>query len=762
MEYSRMKNFRFLDEMLGVVHRDTWLLPDFAPVKGEVLLNSDWCIKLVPEGGQMMCLAADDLAEFLRNTMMLSVPVVDSDDARDMCIELGCWPHVATSASPKYQSESYMIEVLHDKILVCGRDEAGCMYGAYALEEMMKFRGGPALAVGAYSHSPRFDVRIYRSPLSPYYDHDLLRQEEAYPEPVLRMLSHHGFNGIWVRSRFRDLIWNSAFPEFGKDADEHLRMLNDLIHRSANYNVKVYIYLTEPLGFKQNDPFFEKYPHVRGARYQCSEGWGGTDVWGEAENALCTSTDDVQLYLRDSTTNLLSAAPGLGGLILITASEHHSHCYSHVDTIGMQQGDSQFATVQECPRCANRTSADVVSEIINLIYESAVQVDPSTRIIAWNWAWGQYENDPHAELISRINPGVIWMGGFEAGAKLNIEGTEAVNEEYSLSYVGPSERFRDSGMLARQYGHPVFAKIQVGTTHEDATIPYFPVMTKVVEKLDNMAGEHVSGYMACWNFGNFCSPVTEIVNFLSWEPVIGGFELLTRIAARDYGLPVANEVVRAWKCFSEATDHYPLCAFLLGLGIHTRGPVYPFHFEPTGKRTPLNWRVIPYEDWGDEHEFWTGKLGLSAIMTSYAKMLESWQRSVRILESCMPLTSGCHRGRLLKHIGVAKMFYHQIKSTYNFLDFVETRNNMYGCDNSSIEVDMLGRLEDIAGDELEHCSEVNQLLQLDPQLGFHGEAFDYLIDEAGLNQKIEQIRDVISVRIPSYRRQISRSKTKSI
>lgn len=597
-----------------------------------------------------------------------------------------------------------------------------------------------------------FKTRIYRSPLAQYYEDEFLVEPDPYPESVLQGLSGHGFNGIWMRGRLRDLATNTAFPEFGKGSEQRLKRLNDLIRRAGEYNIRVYIYLTEPLGLNEKDPFFERHPNVRGMRYCISEQWGGSNLWGGAKSALCSSTPEVQQYLKQSTANLFQNASGLGGLILITASEHHHHCYSHVDFTGMQQGDPQFSRIQECPRCAGRTAAEVVSEIINTIYRSAVKVSPSAEIIAWNWAWSQYEIEPQTNLIFSLDPGVIWMGGFEAGARLSIEGKETVNEEYSLSYAGPSERFREAARAARESGHRVFAKIQVGTTHEDACIPYLPVMNKVIDKMRMMAATKVDGYMGCWNFGNFLSPVTELACRMSGYPQPDGEALLCEIAERDYGTEAALYVLQAWKDFSRATDHYPLCMFLLGQGIHTRGPVYPFHFQPVFKPTPINWREVPYEDWGDDHSTWTSKLGLDIIRKAYARLLDGWEQGLEQLQGASFHTAGECRERLQKHAGVAHFFYHQIRSSLNFLNFIEARDAMYVEPNRDKALGYLSKLEGIIRNELEHCSQVKPLLENDSTLGWHGEAYAYLIDVAGIDRKLEQLRKMLGEDIPAYRK----------
>ncbi|MHB9024117.1 MAG: glycoside hydrolase family 20 zincin-like fold domain-containing protein [Armatimonadota bacterium] len=737
-----MDELLFQKELLAAVHQDEWLVDGSSlPTVGEIILDDTWTIVNCAGDDRTAGAAATDLREFFADSMRLSVPVASVGQGKRIVLT------VAGEGDP----ESYSLEIDGEMITVTGGGSAGVLYGVYALEEMMKFRGAPALYRGTHTRKPVFETRIYRSPLAHYHGDELLKKLEAYPETMLRRLSHQGFNGIWLHSAFRDMVTTSVFPEFGEGSDERLARLNDLIQRAAAYNIKVYIYLTEPLGLPENDPFFDRHPHVRGMRYVPGFGWGGSDMWGGPQSALCTSTPEVQLFLRESTEGLFTQAPGLGGLILISASEHHHHCYSHVDLCGSQSGDPQFAPAQECPRCTERPPAEVVAEIINTIHAGATAVDPQARIIAWSWSWGQYEPEPQTGIISRLAPGVIVMAGFEAGTWTMRDGREYANEEYSLTRVGPSGKFHGISETARATGHRMYAKIQVGTTHESANIPYLPVMGKVALKMERMREEGVGGYMGCWNFGNFLSPVTELVHFLSWEPYPDSGDLLQSLAVRDFGKSAAPRVLLAWEQFCAATDHYPFCQFLLGLGIHTRGPAYPFSLTPTGAPTPMNWMPIPEDEWGDDHSFWTDKLGVQEIMHSYAALLDGWVDGVRALEGALPLTAGVQHRRLERQIGVAWLFYHQILSTYNFLDFIETRNDLLQEQDSISAQVLLAKLEQIIRLERDHCRWVPPILAQDPLLGFHGEAFTYLLTQENVERKIKQLDGLLTDDIPAYR-----------
>ena len=89
-----------------------------------------------------------------------------------------------------------------------------------------------------------------------------------------------------------------------------------------------------------------------------------------------------------------------------------------------------------------------------------------------------YEDEPQESVIKSLPLEVIIMADFERGGKRITNGHPHVVDEYSLCYVGPSERFKGASAAARRLKHQVFAKLQIGVTHEIATVPHFPVYHK--------------------------------------------------------------------------------------------------------------------------------------------------------------------------------------------------------------------------------------------------------------------------------------------
>lgn len=219
-------------------------------------------------------------------------------------------------------------------------------------------------------------------------------------------MAHYGINGIWFRGMLKELAKTHIFPEYGKNSDKLIASLNKLISRCAQYGIKVYFYFTEPLAEHKNSSFWEKHPDVKGAYHPPEE-----------TCAICTSTPKVKKYIEKAYNYLFSETPGLGGAILITASEQNVHCISHVDFRGAIGGGASMATKVDCPRCAKRRPDDLVSEIINLANKGIKSAAPDAETIAWNWSWSMYYKDPQAEIINKTSKDVVYYRRFRKRRK---------------------------------------------------------------------------------------------------------------------------------------------------------------------------------------------------------------------------------------------------------------------------------------------------------------------------------------------------------
>ena len=708
------------------------------PCQSEFEITCDWTISVPAVASDQVMMAAHDLQQFLADAdVNLEICASDSATTAGKCIVL------RTEPRPEQVPESYCVRACPGAVTVEGADDSGVMYGVFHLEDLMKFRAAPILAAGTVRRQPTLRTRILRSPMSFFHRQELAPVLEAYPDEYLQKMAHHGFNGIWLRGKLHEMVKVPVFPEFGKNAECLIADLNELVQRAGRYGIRVYFFFNEPLALPEASDFWRKYPHLKGQPYASEEAFG-----------LCTSTPEVQEFLREGMKYLFSQIPGLAGVILVTASEFHTHCFSHLSTHNRPR--EQWQSEMVCERCRQRTPQDVIGEVVRCISDGVRACDPAAEVIVWNWSWDMYEDDPQPGVIEALPPDVCVMGDFERGGERVTDGFRHLVDEYSLSYVGPSERFQGTAAAARRREQPVYAKLQIGVTHEIATVPNFPVYRKLAEKFVQLREHKVSGAMESWNFGNILSLNTEVANWFSWTPApddIDGF--LTQLAARDFGKSAAAGFARAWRLFSQAADHYPFSIPLVYWGPQQFGPAFPLFFEKIDRHMPIPWLLseeITYDthiDWmqytgfGDQIANYLGPFTAEKLVSCFDNLIEEWEQGLESMRSAIADVPARLKQNADREYAVAAAVMSQFTTVRNVTEFTHLRNRWYEEPPAAERRTLLQRLLTIAEDEIGNSAACKTFIRSNRMLGFHGEAFGYDYTPAKIDAKIAAVEEAI-------------------
>jgi hypothetical protein len=752
---TRMKitdTMPFAAELLSPTYEECFRRAGAGAGEGDVALGPDWS---VTAGGadRLVRVAADHLRQFL---------------ARSVGVQLACCgaeKRVSLSVDPNLDAspEAHLIRVGPGAVEVIGAGAPGVLQGVFRLENRMRERGGPFLALGEEKRTPLFRRRIHRSPLSPFYVEELtgergdpfnaewfspgmaypaFAEEDAGPDTfyhdnILMRLAEHGFNGVWIRGAFRHFARCSAFPEFGANSDVILSRLRALCERAAGYGISVFLYLNEPLGIADSDPFFASHPEARGA----------PSVFKPMVN-LCTSTPQVQAYLRESACDILTRVPQLAGFIMITASEYPSHCWSHTG-FNPQEPQERVGEVAACPRCRERTPQEVVGELVRLVRDGARSAKPEAEIIAWNWSWGMWEPDPQRGVLEALPEDVIIMGDYERGEPTEALGFAYTNDEYSIKVVGPSQRFKGVAEFLKERGRPVYAKLQIGTTHENPDIPYLPALPNIARKYCTLRETGVTGMMTCWNFGNMPSLATEVAGEFGWGPQPDVGAGLRNVAVRNFGPDAADDVVRAWEMLSAAHEAFPSSIPVMYNGPLSRGPAFLFMFDRVDKPFPNSW-LLDKDIKGDRLD-WAAPFGPEKVLECYRWEAEKGGEALAVMEQALAKTSGEDRRRLERELGVARFHIIQTTSAANVVEFLLLRNAYYGADDQETKSALLDRIEAICRREYENAERSLPLMDADPRLGWHGEAYGYMISRPLVEDKLRRLRELLEEKLPAER-----------
>ncbi|MCL4176730.1 MAG: hypothetical protein KJ072_03155 [Verrucomicrobia bacterium] len=380
---------------------------------------------------------------------------------------------------------------------------------------------------------------------------------DPYPEGYLARLAEAGVNGVWLQGLLANLApfpWDERISAGYEQRREQLRRL---VERAGRFGIKVYVYLNEP----RSRPlaFFERHPGLKGV------------AQGD-HAALCTSAPEVRGWLIGAVESLCRAVPDLGGFFTITASENFTNCWSH------HQGGS-------CPRCGERGAAEVIADLLRSFQEGIQRAGGRQTLIAWDWGWAEAWAE---EAVRRLPDGIAVMSVSEWDVTIERGGVRSQVGEYSLSALGPGPRARRHWAAARRRGLPAFAKLQVGTTWELASVPFIPAVEQAWAQGHNLREEKVSGLMLGWTLGGHPSP--------NLEATVAGLngEDLEAVAVRRHGARHAGPALAAWRGFSRAFREFP---FHIGSVYHApwqMGPANPLWNQPTGYASTMV--GLPYDD----------------------------------------------------------------------------------------------------------------------------------------------------------------------
>lgn len=566
--------------------------------------------------------------------------------------------------------------------------------------------------------------RIFRCGQSDYYTDEVLHAHKTHTPKRLAEIAQAGFNGIWLRGILRNLVPGPLFGRYVRKSQERLRSLETLCRRARKVGLGVWLYCNEPLGIEQDHPFWNRFGHLQGMSVEFPPEFASEKGM---QSSLCTSTDEVKAFLEDGFCDLFQKLP-LAGVILITASEHMTHCWSHVWPEATFHG--LWTKECECKRCAQRDPAQIVTEVINYTHRGITKANPQAKVIAWDWSWNMYCSAPYAKIVNALPKDVILMGDFERGTPVKKAQKNLVIDEYSLGLADPSPRFRGEVSLARPK-RAMMAKLQLNTTHELATVPNLPLIPSLYKKFRYLHKKGLIGTMGCWNFG--CWPDTLNVfaaDRLSKTPFPDSEQAFFDWLAKSYFGSRANvqQASLAWRGFQKAVrTHHPMVTDFLYFSPMNYALAYPLKTHFQGQPMGPDWLK---HEWGDCLDNTLGAFTLEEVTAMLGKLSRVWSNALSHYESAL---KRCLGQRARKELCVARVIGHSFESTYNIYSWYLCR------DDKNAEKLRLN----IASRELENVSKALPLVAKDPRLGYHQEAQLQMYDPKSIRTKIQQLKKVV-------------------
>ncbi len=585
------------------------------------------------------------------------------------------------------------------------------------------------------------NLHIWRSPASKFGIHcefpddqadETVTAEKQYSDDELAKIASYQFNAIWVHGQLHHLLPHPLFPEFGKSSAVHLDAMRRLIARAEKHGLKVVLYLQPPRAIAVADrAFWSKHQRHAGMRVETIS--DDTETPFQVQT-LCLSDEQVQQYIREAFAGLTAALPGLGGYMVISASEYPAHCYSvrncrpGVQTVRKMLMD-QIPT--ECPRCAEKDPWDMVALLLRLIRDGVRSVSSECALIFWNWSWSMYCDPPCQEIISQLPEDCMLMADFERGGYRKHD--QVYIDEYSLGYPGPSEQFRETVQLAGERGIRVMAKMQIGTTHELATVCSLPLIGNLYDKIAYLRINHLAGLTGCWNFGNEDSAnLIAFGYFLKADLTLGKNRILRDFAAASFPGCDDEKMQLAWEQFSFAMRSYPFSVpFLYNSPVNHALALLPEPGPLQKGGAGRSW--LPDQRGDDYRESLSEAMPLEKIISGLGELAERWQEGVEIMRKAL---NGVNAPLAAAEIGNAMVCAAAWRSSYLLYRMFQLKLNWT---EASLPL-FLELVRAQAG----NLREVLPWLEQDPRQGYHIEGNFYSFSAELVKETLKKCDDIIA------------------
>ena len=620
--------------------------------------------------------------------------------------------------------ESYKIEVTDEGCTVTASDTEGIRRAIIYLEGEFTKNEAPVLEKGEIVRKPYIKTRITRGFFSPTnrapkFGDELLDDIEYYPDEYLNRLAHSGTNGLWIYTSLRALVKTDYFDDAEEPIKSRMEKLKRVVARCKKYGVKVYVFAIEPLGLMDED--HAKRPDFAGAEKRFHY------------HPICVRSESARNYIIEATEKLFRSVPDLAGFIDITAGERPTNCASG-------------GNYRTCPRCRKYSRGENLALACDILKEGIRRAGTGAQFISWTYGHRYWDYNDIDEYIKELPDDIVVMQNFEDRGYNTQLGKPRIAYDYWLSYPGPSELYSKSAEMTEKYGKELYAKMQVVTSHEIATVPYIPAPGLVFRKYSAARELGTTGVMECWYFGNYPSIMSRASGELSFrEDMKDKKAFLLDFAARNYGKTLAPKIAAAWEEFEEGYINYPTNIMFSYYGPMHDGVAWELSLLPKNLALPRSWMLLDKPN-GDRigESLYRGHTLDEAI--ELADMMRShWDAGMKLLPE--------NAGEVLSVAECIGLLY---RSGSNILRFYKLRGDL-GRERADAR-EILAQMKEIVLSEKKNSERMCELCEEDKRLGYHSEAEGFKFFPKKLRSRIASLDLLLSEEFPVVQARIDEGK----
>ncbi|MBR6747441.1 MAG: hypothetical protein IKM07_00770 [Clostridia bacterium] len=717
--FDKQPPLSFIEDLKTPVH----MAPpaDFgkrAVASGEVCVKGLWIDNQFPDPNGLLVTVIEDFDRFA---------CICGIEGESFCIR------IVEGETPCF--EAYSISVSKSGITITAADTEGVRRALIWLEDEMRRREGPYLPLGKIDRKPSMTARITRcffSPINrpPKYGDELSDDIDYYPEEYLNRIMHDGSNGVWIYTRFSDLVHSSYIKEFGQGSEARIEKLNRVIAKCARYGVRVYVFAIEPMSLEEE--LAKKYSDYVGA-----------ELYGH-RHTFCMDTEFGQAYCEEAGRKLFELCPDLGGFISITFGERGTSCAS-----AYRKNPDGKGSIVGCPRCAGKAPGVVLGQAVDALTSGMRKAKPEADLISWTYGQRLWNHDDIREYIRNLPEGVIAQQNFDDMGYEEQLGRERMAVDYWMSYVGPSELFKITAEEAQKCSKPMFAKMQVCCSHEIASVPYIPTPGIIFKKFAAAHALGVTGVMECWYFGNYPSLMSKAAGELAFENDFSDEEdFLKRLAGIYWGNSKAAAVVRAWQLFEKGYRQYPINVMFSYYGPMHDGPVWKLWLKPKNFSLPRSWQSLDPIDGDRIGESLMNGHTLEEALTLAGRMSRFWNAGLRELDM-LEISDEAKREQWSVAHAVGLLF----ESGRNILEFYHLRDQL---GHGIKPAENLDSMRTIVEAEIRQSKALALMCVQDGRLGYHSEAEGYKFFPEKLEERIAHLEMILATEFVEVQERIDK------
>jgi hypothetical protein len=229
-----------------------------------------------------------------------------------------------------------------------------------------------------------------------------------------------------------------------------------------------------------------------------------------------------------------------------------------------------------CPHCQQLSPEKMVSNFVENTAKAIHQFKPSVPVMAWPYSANRWSKDPYQiDFIEKLPSSVALLSEIDKDQWIKKNGYSKLIWDYSIDFVGPSDRILGQVETAQECNVEVFIKSETALGLEINHVPYVPCLPRLLTKWKNLAQLHPRGVIQSWAFfGMWGSIAEELGWWKCWEPSLSNDEILYYIATREVGEKNQKQLIKVWEDLSEAISHLP-CIPPYYIGPFFLGPAHP-------------------------------------------------------------------------------------------------------------------------------------------------------------------------------------------